>query len=258
MTAFERLHDALAETSLPTSLTDDLAPEALDLWLMSEPSVELLASDLALCHPAPTREEARARAVAIDRLGRWRITVVATDRPGLLADTTGVVASAGMAVTAASALTLGTEPLAVHSLTVSAPKLDESGWAELGDNLRQAAAGQLARPAFEPTGVTEVSATGQPGGLKLVTVSAPDQLGLLSAVCGALADQSVSIEVALVAGRQRRAEDLFLVRGDVDVVDLASRLSRTGRWRLAEMAAEWAGRTPLVGSLLKKGLEAVI
>ncbi len=258
MTTLERLHDALADTSLPPGLTDDLAPEALDLWLMSEPSVELLASDRALCHPAPGRDEARARAVAVDRLGRWRITVVATDRPGLLADTTGVIASAGMAVLAASALTFGAEPLAVHSPTVFAPKLDEKGWEELGEKLRQAAAGGLARPVFEPTGVTEVSATGQPGGLHLVTVSAPDQLGLLSAVCAGLAAQSVSIQVALVAGRERRAEDLFLVRGDVDVADLAARLSRTGRWPLAEAAAELAGRAPLVGRLLRKGLEAVI
>lgn len=258
MTTLERLYDALAETSLPASLTAGLPDEALDLWLMSEPSVELLASDLALCHPAPSAEEARARAVSVDRLGSWRITVVTRDRPGLLADTTGVVASAGMAVTTASALTFGPEPLALHSLTVSAPKLDEPRWVELGGHIRAAAAGRVPRPAFEPAGVTEVSTTGQPGGLQLVTVSAPDQLGLLSAICGALADQSVSIEVAMVAGQARRAQDLFLVRGDVDVAELASRLSRTGRWRLAELAAQSVGRTPLVGPLLQKGLEAVI
>ena len=258
MSTVERLNEVLAATSLPAELTSGLSREALDLWLMSEPDLALLASDLALCHPCPSGGEARVRAVELDRVGTWRFTVVGPDRAGLLADTTGVLAAAGIGVVAASALTLDDAGLAVQSLTVSAPRLDAEGWAAVGPRMQAAVLGTVSRPRFHPAGVTEVSATGQPGGLMLVTVSAPDQLGLLCAVCGLLADQGVSIEVAMVGGAGGRAEDVFLVRGDVDVSVMAAGLSAAGRSRLAEQVAELAGRTPVVGGLLRRALEAVI
>lgn len=258
MTTLEALNQLLATTSLPPDLTAGLSREALDLWLLSEPDLNLLASDLALCHPTPAPGETRVRAVDIDRVGTWRFTVVHRDRAGLLADTTGVLAASGIGVTTASALTFGPEPLAVHSLTASAPRLDAEGWESLGPRIRTAAGGGAIRPRFEPVGATEVSATGQPGGRMLLTVSAPDQLGLLCAVCGLLADQQVSIEVAMVGGTDGRAEDVFLVQGDVNAALLASGLSAAGRSGLAQAAAEAVGRTPVIGGLLRRGLEAII
>ena len=53
-------------------------------------------------------------------------------------------------------------------------------------------------------------------------------------------------------------EDAFVVRGSVDVDDLASRLSRVGRSRLASRASSLVGAIPVVGHLVRRGLEAVI
>src|SRR5207302_3307749 len=55
------------------------------LWLMSA-APAVLAGDLALCHPKLRRDEVRAVARSIAGSDRVRLTVVAADRPGLLAD----------------------------------------------------------------------------------------------------------------------------------------------------------------------------
>lgn len=258
MTTAEEIRSALARTTIPAEVAQSLVAQAPELWLMSEPSGELLASDLALCHPSLGPREVRARAVPIDRVGTWRLTIVARDRPGLLADTTGVLASQRMPVLTASALTLTARRLAVHSLLVAAPQLAETSWHDLGGRLRAAANGRTPRVHFQPSGVAQVTCAGQPRGLHLLTVSAPDQTGLFSAICRAVAEQSVSIEVAHASNRDGRAEDLLLVDGEVDAVELASRLSRSGRSRAAGMALDAIGQIPVVGGLMGRALDKVI
>ena len=258
MTTAAQVRSALARTTIPSKVAEALVAQAPELWLMSESSVELLASDLALCHPSLSPREVRAHAVPVDRVGTWRLTIVARDRPGLLADTTGVLASLGMPVLAASALTLTARRLAMHSLAVAAPKLTETTWHDLGTRMRAAANGRAARFRFQPSGVAEVTCTGRPRGLHLLTVNAPDQTGLLTAICRALAEQSVGIEVAHAISRAGRAEDLFLVDGQVDVTELASRLSASGRSRVAELAFDMAGHIPVVGTLVGRALDSVI
>lgn len=258
MTTTAEIRSALARTTIPDEVAQSLVAQAPELWLMSEPSGELLASDLALCHPSLGPREVRARAVPIDWVGTWRLTIVARDRPGLLADTTGVLAALGIPVLAASALTLTARRLAMHSLLVAAPQLAESSWHDLGRRLRTAANGRTPRVRFQPSGVAEVTCTGRPRGLHLLTVSAPDQTGLLSTICRAVAEQSVSIEVAHAVERDGRAEDLFLVDGEVDVAELASRLSTSGRSRVAGMALGVVSQIPVVGGLVGRTLDKVI
>jgi UTP:GlnB (protein PII) uridylyltransferase len=106
--------------------------------------------------------------------------------------------------------------------------------------------------------VAEVTCTGRPRGLHLLTVSAPDQTGLLSAICRAVAEQSVSIEVAHAANRHGRAEDLFLVDGEVDVAELASRLSTSGRSGAARLALDLVSHIPGLGGLAGRSLDKVI
>ncbi|HWG73804.1 MAG TPA: ACT domain-containing protein [Acidimicrobiales bacterium] len=257
MASSHEVGEALALTSMPAKTAGRLLAEAPDLWLMSAPSAALLASDLALCHPVLARREVRARAVPVDYLGSWRITVAAADRPGLLADTAAVMAAERLGVRAASAVTFS-RGLALHSLTVEAPPLDERAWEQLADRIRAAALAGAPRPPFAPSGAAEVMANGTVDGRTLLTVEAVDQIGLLTEICRAMADQGVSIEVAHVVSEGTRALDSFVVRGPVDVDDLADRLSQTGRSRLASTASGLAGAIPVVGGLVRRGLEAVI
>ena len=55
------VRDLLASTTLPMELIDDLLAGASATWLMGEPA-EVLAADLALCHPPLGPEEVRAAA----------------------------------------------------------------------------------------------------------------------------------------------------------------------------------------------------
>ena len=76
-----------------------------------------------------------------------RLTVVAADRPGLLADTAGTVAADGLSIGQASAATWPTWRLAMHVLTVyGSAKLSADGWAHLG-----AAVADPTRPPRRPT-----------------------------------------------------------------------------------------------------------
>ena len=61
------------------------------------------------------------------------------------------------------------------------------------------------------------------------SVSAPDQPGLLWAVCRLLADQGVNIQAAWVSGDDDRVNDVFVVRGFPDLPQLERRLSREER-----------------------------
>ena len=56
-------------------------------------------------------------------------------------------------------------------------------------------------------------------------VTAPDRIGLLSAVCRWFADHGVSVEAASISTVDGVAKDVFLVSGDCDVAALADHLS---------------------------------
>lgn len=120
------VHDVrslLAETSMPQEVIGRLLDVASAVWLMSAPA-ELLANDLVLCHPPIGADEVRAMAHPLDD-GGIRLTVVAHDRPGLLADTAAVLAGEGLSVSAASAMTWAASGLAMHALTVVGAHLTE-------------------------------------------------------------------------------------------------------------------------------------
>ena len=63
----------------------------------------------------------------------------------------------------------------------------------------------------------------------MVQVTAPDRIGLLSAVCRWFADNDVSVEAASISTVDGIAKDVFLVDGDCDVDALARRLSTDHR-----------------------------
>ena len=64
------------------------------LWLLSAPP-SVLAADLTLCHPRPKGTELRAVVQPVGTSGTHRLTVVAPDRAGLVADTVAILAADG-------------------------------------------------------------------------------------------------------------------------------------------------------------------
>ena len=95
------------------------------------------------------RHDAAGLEVRADSLeGTWRVTIVAVDRPGLLALLSGVVALSGLDILAVSAHTTSRR-VALDTFTVTGATLAEVGpstWARLERSLHAALAGRLAVP----------------------------------------------------------------------------------------------------------------
>ncbi|MDQ1520810.1 MAG: hypothetical protein QOI55_1883 [Actinomycetota bacterium] len=225
---------ALRATAISQRSARALLRAAPPLWLMSAPPA-VLAADVALCHPRLKRGELRAVARPIEGSDTVRFTVVAPDRPGLLADTAGVLAAHGLSIADASAATWSGRGIALHALTlVDAAGVDEDAWERLGRDLRTvgtasaaSAAGTSISPAFTPRGRAVVTVDGSEPDRALVRVTAKDQVGLLWAICRWFADHGLSIESLRATTEHGMARDVFLVVGDHDASGLAQYLSRT-------------------------------
>jgi predicted amino acid-binding ACT domain protein len=114
----------------------------------------------------------------------------------------------------------------MHALTVRCDTgLDRQQWNEIGERLRSIAVGGPALAPFVRSGRAEVTVNGQGDGRSVVRVTAPDRIGLLSAVCRWFADHDVSVEAASISTLDGVAKDVFLVSGDCDVAALADHLS---------------------------------
>ena len=232
-----RLRQLLAETTVPRRVVSRLLDGVSPLWVLSQ-TPEVLAADLALCHPKLRSGEVRAAARMISSTNTFRLTVVAGDRPGLLADTAATLAEEGLSVLTASAVTWPAQGLALHAVTVeSTTEFGADRWAALGGRLRELAAGSSPSYRFVPSGRARVTRTGGGGGKSIVRVSAADRLGLLSAVCRWFADQGVSIEAADIETVDGNANDVFLVDVDCHIDDLARRLSEERPSRLPRVDA---------------------
>lgn len=220
-----QLRALLAETTLPRVVAAELLDGVSPLWVMSEPT-ELLAADLALCHPRVAAGEVRAVARALPDGNAFRLTVVARDRRGFLADTAAVLSAAGVTIETASVMTWPRRELALHALTVrSDGDMDAARWATIGERLR-AAVDVPFSSKFTPSGRATVTRSGAGVGTTIVRVTAPDDVGLLSAICRWFADEGRSIEAAGIATADGVASDVFVVDGDCDTDRLARHLSR--------------------------------
>jgi UTP:GlnB (protein PII) uridylyltransferase len=104
--------------------------------------------------------------------------------------------------------------------------------------LRAVGAGEPPAVPFTPAGHALVTSTPQEGGRSVVRVTAPDQVGLLWAVCRWLADHQVNIEAAKVSGSGAMARDAFVVAGRFDPAALQARLSRSRPPSWARLAAD--------------------
>jgi predicted amino acid-binding ACT domain protein len=220
-----QLRELLEETTMPRAVVSQMLDDVSPLWVMSEPP-EVLAADLALCHPRVAAGEVRAVARELPEDNMFRLTVVARDRRGFLADTAAVLSAAGVTVETASVMTWPSRRLALHALTVrSHGDMDAARWSAIGDRLRATVDAPFTS-GFVPSGRATVTRSGAGVGTSIVRVSAPDDVGLLSAICRWFADEGLSIEAAGIATVDGVASDVFLVDGECDTAGLARHLSR--------------------------------
>jgi predicted amino acid-binding ACT domain protein len=219
------VRELLAATSLPASLVDDLLEQASAVWLMGEPA-EVLAGDLVLCHPLLGAEEVRATVKPTDAPGTWRLSVVAHDRPGLLAAVAGALASAGLSIVDAAASVWPEMGLALQRVTIVHPggqPLPDEDWEGIGDRL-SAVVGRKegVAPDFAPAAPVTVEAQPQEGGRAVITVEAPDRVGLLWAVASWFESHDCNVEAYRASSEDGRATDTFVVAGEVDCAELAA------------------------------------
>jgi pimeloyl-ACP methyl ester carboxylesterase/glycine cleavage system regulatory protein len=188
---------------------------AAPLWLLSD-SASALAGDLALCRPAVKKSEVRASARRIEGSNSLRLTIVARDRSGLLADITGVLTANGLSISSAAASAWKKQKVAVLAFIVEADRgLDKEAWAKLGDRLRKMVASAGGPwPTVGPLGSVFVTAQGA-GGRSMVKVTAPDEDGLLSTICRCFHVHGVNIETLRARTSDGVAQDTFLVVTDI-------------------------------------------
>jgi pimeloyl-ACP methyl ester carboxylesterase/glycine cleavage system regulatory protein len=226
----EEVIGLLKHTRMARRRARALVLNAPPLWLMSD-SARVLAGDLALCHPKLAADEVRAVARPIEGRGSMRLAIVAWDRPGLLADSAAVLASSELSITGASAATWPGQGLALHSFAVDgAAAIDASAWDQLGARLRaMVATGSAPVPLVRPVRPTRIVVRGgDEGGRSMVTVTAPDQVGLLASLCRAFAAAGTNIESLQARTTRGAAHDTFLVAGTIDA-DTIRRLLDRGR-----------------------------
>ena len=216
----------LAGTSLPCNLVEALLDGASPLWLLGQ-APEQVAGDLALCHPALRPGEVRAIAHPLEGGASHKVSVVAPDRPGLLAGTAGALAAHGLTITAAAASAWPEVGVAVQRVVVEPAVAGlPVGWDPVGDDLKAVLAGS-GRPEvrFTPCPPVEVSCTEHGADRAVVSVRAPDRVGLLWAIASWFEEHGCNIEVANVDAEGGTATDTFVVHGELDADALATRLA---------------------------------
>src|SRR5881409_8664 len=91
MASVDEVRGVLASSAVPADLVDELLDGGPALWLVGE-SPDVVAGDVALCHPILAPEEVRVSIGPAQIVGALRVSVLAHDRPGLLATSAGVLA----------------------------------------------------------------------------------------------------------------------------------------------------------------------
>lgn len=206
---------ALLEAShLPPQTVQRLLAAAPPLWLISE-AAPVLAGDLLLAHPPLHRHEVRAIARPVEDSTLVRVTIVAADRRGLLADSAAVLTASGLSISRACAATWPTCRLAMHSFVVEGAEASEASWADLGQRL-QVMAATSSLPPLEPIRPHRVTIHGGDGDRIMVTITAPDEPGVLSTLCRTFAAGGMNIESLNASTSNAIACDTFLVAAASD------------------------------------------
>ncbi|HEV3474354.1 MAG TPA: ACT domain-containing protein, partial [Actinomycetota bacterium] len=186
---------------------------------------ETVAEHYRLVGPALAGAEVRTAAAPGSREGTYELTVVAADRPGLLAKIAGALALGGLNILSAQAFT--TEDGVAIDVFVVDPggsEVDEERWRRIRQTLRKAIEGRVSldyrlqeqRRHYAPARgdvplrvrvLNDVSDFAT-----VVEVEAPDRVGLLFDVARAFEELGLDVHVAKVATYGVRVVDAFYVR----------------------------------------------
>jgi predicted amino acid-binding ACT domain protein len=221
------LRELLEPTSLPEDMIEEVLSDTNTLWLLGAPD-ELVAGELVLCHPPLGPGEVRAVVNQTEDHRLWRVTVVTRDRPGLLAGTSATLSAAHLSIVDAAVTVLPRSRLAMQRLTVSTRpgEMSEVDWSQLGRDLRDnLAGGELPASPFVPKGAVVIEAQPQDLGRTVVTVEAPDGVGLLHAAAAWFEANGCNVEACRAGTEGDRARSVFIITGPVDTAALASELS---------------------------------
>lgn len=193
-------------------------------YLLAVPP-ETAARHFRLLGAPPGAAEVRTEVLPGREPGTYELTVVAADRPGLLAAITGALALHGLNILSAQAFT--TEDGAALDLFVVEgafePEVDEARWRGVRTDLRHALEGRAslehrvaekrrhyAGPTDVPTMVTVDESVSDFS--TVVEVSAADRIGLLFDLALAFQELELDVHLAKVATYGHRVVDVFYVR----------------------------------------------
>jgi [protein-PII] uridylyltransferase len=211
-----------------------IAPEtAVDAYLARLPRPYLLAvppedvaANFSVVSPPIGASEVRTVARTGSRADTWELTVVAADRPGLLARMAGSLALAGLSILSAQAFT--TEDHVAIDVFVVEPafhgEIDEERWRVVRQTLRKALGGRLSleyrvreKRRHYPSPAADV-----PNEVRVlndvsdfatvVEVEAADRLGLLFDLARTFEELQLDVSLAKVATYGPRVIDAFYVR----------------------------------------------
>lgn len=230
MASLDEVRRVVGLTSVPPPLAEELLDRAPALWLRDE-SPEVIAADVAFCHPVLGPGEVRVGVSHSHVKGTARVAVLARDRAGLLATTTGTLAGFGLSILRAAAITWRHRGWALQRVLVGDPLARTTSSVEpellrarLGAAVRTAA---LPAAPFCPAGPVDVYIERLDGMMSLVSVAAPDGIGLLWAISTWFEHNGCNVIVARAAAAGTYAEDTFLVDGSPDADALSRHLSGT-------------------------------
>jgi [protein-PII] uridylyltransferase len=185
-----------------------------------------VASHFRLVGPPIGAAEVRTAAEPGTRPETYDLTVVAADRPGLLAKIAGALALAGLNILTAQAFTTE-DGVAIDLFVVETAfegEADEDRWRKLRHTLRRALEGRLSleyrvaeKRRHYPAARTEIPVEVRvlddaSDFFTVVEVEAADRIGLLFDVARTLHDLALDVHLAKVATEGHRVIDAFYVR----------------------------------------------
>jgi [protein-PII] uridylyltransferase len=189
-------------------------------------SPETAVRHFDLVTPPLASAEARTDANPGDRPGTYEVTVVARDRPGLLAKVAGSLALAGLNILAARAFTTE-DGVAIDLFTVEPAfrgEVDEERWRRMRTTLRKSLEGRISleyrvrekRRHYPGPSVdipVEVTVDNEASDFAtVVEVSAPDRIGLLFDLARTFHELELDVHLAKVGTYGARVVDAFYVR----------------------------------------------
>jgi [protein-PII] uridylyltransferase len=182
-------------------------------------SPELAARHLSLLERGALSEgEIRIQSTRHRQVGIWDLLIVARDRPGLLATVAGVLALRGASVLGADAAT-SSDGLVLDVFSVSSAQPLQ--WSLIEADLQLALQGRIPLndllgsrpvPPDEAAGIHVAIDNTASQFFNVVEVRAPDQVGLLYRIAGALSAEQLDIQHARIATHPDGALDVFYVR----------------------------------------------